>query len=241
MRSTSSVCARSLTTSNYYSNVHRSFSNVVPMPTKPNPQILHPAINCSNFFFSFQSLPGNHAITATRFLKGGLCVMIEGKALRVQINFSIHPFHSAAKVYSWGTYQSLTCLILFLHLCIKRFTLFPSGADLSLLGRWGKSRGQLLGLSGTEASWENSVKLNRKRLSWGFSAFRCASACVRGLCVYELYMGEICRDYLLEITNVSMSGKRAEMLWNERFKKMWIEGVWPLMNTIVKKIKPKSA
>lgn len=152
MRSTSSVCARSLTTSNYYSNVHRSFSNVVPMPTKPNPQILHPAINCSNFFFSFQSLPGNHAITATRFLKGGLCVMIEGKALRVQINFSLHPFHSEAKVYSWGTYQSLTCLILFLHLCIKRFTLFPSGADLSLLGRWGKSRGQLLGLSGTEAS-----------------------------------------------------------------------------------------
>lgn len=66
--------------------------------------------------------------------------MIEGKALRVQINFSLHPFHSEAKVYSWGTYQSLTCLILFLHLCIKRFTLFPSGADLSLLGRWGKKQ-----------------------------------------------------------------------------------------------------
>lgn len=157
----SSVCARSLTTSNYYSKVYLSFSNGVPMPTKPNPQIRHPAINCSIFFSFFQSLPGNHAITATHFLKGGLCVMIEGKALRVQINFSLHPFIQRPKCI-------LRALTKVWHVWFFFFTSASSASHSFLLVlisvSWGegkKGEDSCIGSSGTEASWENSVKLEK--------------------------------------------------------------------------------
>lgn len=81
--------------------------------------------------------------------------MIAGEALRYKSIPTSVLFSQRPGAYFRSTYQSLTCLILFLHLRLKCFTLPPSGADLGLLGReraggrggvgWGgESRGQLL-------------------------------------------------------------------------------------------------
>lgn len=74
--------------------------------------------------------------TATHFLRGHLCaVMIAGVALGYKSIPTSVLFARRPGAYFRSTYQSLTCLILFLHLRLKCFTLPPSGADLGLLGR----------------------------------------------------------------------------------------------------------
>lgn len=56
-------------------------------------------------------------------------------------------------MYFWNTYQSLTCLILFLHFFLKYFALVPSAADCCLLGRErGEKQRTVARVSGTQAS-----------------------------------------------------------------------------------------
>lgn len=111
--------------------------------------------------------------TATHLPRGHLCVMIVGETLRYKSIFSLCPFSHRPGVYFWSTYQSLTCLILFLHLCLECFTLLPSGADLCLLGRESgeKAEDSCYGLSGIQASSENSAKPGGERGSWSVSLF----------------------------------------------------------------------
>lgn len=106
-------------------------------------------------------------------------------------------------MYFWSTYQSLTCLILFLHLCLECFTLLPSGADLCLLGRggWGKAKNSCYGLSGTQASIENLAKLCRGE---GAGAFH-YSAGSRCVCMFFFCM---CVCVCVTAYNVLIDGKK---------------------------------
>lgn len=141
---------------------------------------MHLTASIFQFYSSLQRTEQSLQQTATHLPRGHLCVMIVGEALRYKSIFSLCPFSQWPGVYFWSTYQSLTCLILFLHLCLECFALLPSGADLCLLGRESgeKAEDSCYGLSGTQASSENSVKLGRERGSWSVSLFSRIEVCV---------------------------------------------------------------
>ena len=134
-------CAWSHREYNYCSEASLSFSNVFPSQTNHNPQTLQ--LNWSRFSISVINACTELSLLwpATHFLRGHLCVMVAGEALRYKsILASVLSLRGQVVVYFWSTYQSLTCLIFLLHLCFKCFTLLLSGADLSLLGREKKQR-----------------------------------------------------------------------------------------------------
>lgn len=149
--------------------------NVFPVLTKPNPHILQLAFKCSHFSISvIHRLRTKRSLqqTATHFLRGRLCVMIAGKALR---------------------YKSILASVLFVQWlgCIFGaltkvwhvwFFFFTSASSASHSFRlvlisvsWGergeKAEDSCYGLSGTQAPSENSVKLGRERGSWSVSLF----------------------------------------------------------------------
>lgn len=149
--------------------------NVFPVLTKPNPHILQLAFKCSHFSISvIHRLRTKRSLqqTATHFLRGRLCVMIAGKALRYKSIL-------ASVLFA----QWLGCIFGALtkvwHVWFFFFTSASSASHsfrLVLISvSWGergeKAEDSCYGLSGTQASSENSVKLGRERGSWSVSLF----------------------------------------------------------------------
>lgn len=87
---------------------------------------------------------------------------------QVQIHFSLSPFTQRSGVYFWSTYQSLTCLIPSLHLCLKCFTLLSPGADLCLLERRG---GEKQRTTATICQEHKLPQVSRSKPAWSWSVF----------------------------------------------------------------------
>lgn len=86
--------------------------------------------------YQFQSsVLKNEPSTATPSPTGTFVCEDSRQLYQVRINFNPCAFAQRLGVYFGSTYQSLTCLILSLHLCLECFTLLPPGADLCLLER----------------------------------------------------------------------------------------------------------
>lgn len=124
--------------------------------------------------FQFQSSPPvNQAIiTVDRhsFSQGTFVHDDSEQGSQVQINCSLSPFTQRPR-YIFGALTKVW------HVWFFFFTSASSASHSFLLVlisvSWGekKAEGGCYGLSGTEASWENSVKLGRERESWSISLF----------------------------------------------------------------------
>ncbi len=150
-----------------------SFAKVFPMLTKPNSQILQPAANCSHFFnLSRHHLRAELSLqqTATHCPRTRSCVMIAGKALRYKSILACILSPGGQRIFlehlpksdMFDSFSSPPPRVL--HT--------PSFWCWSLSpGERKKGEDRCNGLSGTQASSENSVKPGRERASECISLF----------------------------------------------------------------------
>lgn len=136
-------------------------------------------------FLKYSLLSGTVVKTGSLSFSLGtfVCGDDSGGGSQLYINSNLCALTRRPGAYFRSTYQSLTCLILFLHLSLKCFTLSPSGGDLCLLWREGRggggrereSRGQLLWVV-RNTSFCGELGEGRREACYYAASSRCACA-----------------------------------------------------------------